>query len=181
MQSKSRLIRNKLMLGCALMAAAVLATPAAMARGYRGNGDDSGKVLGALVVGAVIGGVIASASQHDRYDNGYYYPAQNYPPQGYYQSYPSYPSYPAYSYDNGGYYNSYPSYGSVNVGVVYSSHGGRGYYGGSHGNYGHRSYGGRGGGYGGSHGYQGHGGYGGHGGSGNHGGGQGHYYSRHGH
>jgi hypothetical protein len=171
MQSKSSLIRNKLMLGCALVAAAVLATPAAMARDYRGHGDDTGKVLGALVVGAVIGGVIASASQHDRYDSGYYYPAQSYPPQGYYQSYPSYPSYPAYSYGNGGYYNSYPSYGGVNVGVVYSNRGGRGgYYGGSHGNYGHRSYGGHGGG---SHGYQqGHGGR---------GGGQGQYYSRHGH
>lgn len=181
MQSKSRLIRNKLMLGCALVAAAVLATPAAMARDYRGHGDDTGKVLGALVVGAVIGSVIASASQHDRYDSGYYYPAQSYPPQGYYQSYPSYPSYPAYSYGNGGYYNSYPSYGGVNVGVVYSNSGGHRYYGGSHGNYGQRSYGGRGGGYGGSHGYQGHGGYGGHGSSGNHGGSQGHYYSRHDH
>lgn len=170
MQRKSGSIRNKLMLAGGLVAAAVMATPVAMAHGY-GHNDDSGKVLGALVVGAVIGGVIASASQHDRYDNGYYYPAQSYPPQGYYQSYPSYP---AYSYGNGGYYNSYPSYpsypsyGGVNVGVVYSnsSRGGHGYYGGSHGNYGHRSYGGRGSG---SHGYQGHGG------------GQGHYYSRQGH
>jgi hypothetical protein len=181
MQSKSGLIRNKLMLACALVVAAVLAAPAAMARGYRGHGDDSGKVLGALVVGAVIGGVIASASQHDRYDSGYYYPAQSYPPQGYYQSYPSYPaysygnggyssypSYPAYSYGNGGYY-SYPSYGNVNVGVVYSSRGGHGYYGGSHG------YSGRGGYYGGSRGYHGGRSYGGRGGS------QGHYYSRHGH
>ena len=180
MQSKSGSIRNKLMLAGALVAAGVMATPVAMARGYHGHNDDSGKVLGALVVGAVIGGVIASASQHDRYDNGYYYPAQNYPPQGYYQSYPSYPSYPAYSYGNGGYYNSYPSYpryGGVNVGVVYSSssRGGRGYYGGSRGSYDHRSYGGHGGDYGGSHGSHGHGS------SGNHGGGQGHYYSRHGH
>jgi len=166
MKRKSGLIRNKLMLACALVAAAVLATPAAMARDYRGHGgDDSGKVLGALVVGAVIGGVIASASQHDRYDNGYYYPAQSYPPQGYYQSYPSYP---AYSYGNGGYYDSYPNYpgyGSVNVGVVYSGRGGHGYYGGSRGDsrgyYGHRSSGGHGGGYRGD--------------------GQGHYYSRHGH
>lgn len=172
MQRKSGLIRNKLMLACALVAAAVLATPAAMARGYRGHGDDSGKVLGALVVGAVIGGVIASASQHDRYDNGYYYPAQSYPPQGYYESYP------AYAYDDGGYYSypAYPSYGSVNVGVVYSGRGGHGYYGGSRGYYGHGGYGG------GSRGYYGHGSYGGHGrGYQDQGGGQGHYYSRHGH
>lgn len=164
MQRKSGLIRNKLMLACALVAAAVLATPAAMARGYRGHSDDSGKVLGALIVGAVIGGVIASASQHDRYDNGYYYPAQSYPPQGYYQNYTSYP---AYSYNDGGYYNypAYPSYGSVNVGVVYSGRGGHGYYGGS------RGY---------PRGYQGRGSYGGHGG-GYHGGSQGHYYSGHGH
>jgi len=137
-------LRNKLMLACALTAAAVLATPAAMARDYyRGHRDDSGKVLGALVVGAVIGGVIASASRssHTYYDGGYYYPAQSYPVQGYYQSYPSYPSYPAYSYGAG---YGYPSYGygsSVNVGVVYSSGGsrwrgrdGRGYDGG-HGYY----------------------------------------------
>jgi hypothetical protein len=162
MQRKSGSIRNKLMLACALVAAAVLATPAAMAHDYRGHGDDSGKVLGALVVGAVIGGVIASASaDHDRYyDNGYYYPPQSYPPQGYYESYP------AYSYNDDGYYSypAYPSYGSVNVGVVYTGRGGHGYYGGSRG-YDHRGYGGHGGYRGGDH----------------HGGGQGHYYSRHGH
>jgi len=53
-------LRNKLMLACALTVAAVLATPAAMARDYRGHRDDSGKVLGALVVGAVIGGVLGN-------------------------------------------------------------------------------------------------------------------------
>ncbi|MDE2496884.1 MAG: hypothetical protein KGK35_03570 [Xanthomonadaceae bacterium] len=172
MQRKPGSIRNKLMLAIALVAAAVLATPAAMAHDYRGSGDDSGRVLGALVVGAVIGGVIASASQHDRYDSGYYYPAQSYPAQGYYESYPSYP---AYSYGDGGYYSypSYPSYGGVNVGVVYSSRGGRGYYGSSNGYYGHRSYGGHGGG---SQYY-------GHRSSGGHGGwqGQGRYYPRQGH
>lgn len=161
MQRKSGSIRNKLMLACALVAAAVLATPAAMAHDYRGHGDDSGKVLGALVVGAVIGGVIASASaDHDRYyDNGYYYPPQSYPPQGYYESYP------AYSYNDGGHYSypAYPSYGSVNVGVVYSS-GGHGYYRGSRG-YDHRGYGGHGGYRGGDY----------------HVGGQEHYYSGHGH
>ena len=162
MQRKSGSIRNKLMLSCALVAAAVLATPAAMAHDYYRGHDDSGKVLGALVVGAVIGGVIASAStHHDRYyDGGYYYPAQSYPPQDYYESYP------AYSYNDGGYYSypAYPSYGSVNVGVVYTGRGGHGYYGGSRG-YDHRGYGG-------------HGGY---RGSDHHSDGQGHYYSRHGH
>lgn len=162
MQGKSGSIRNKLMVGCALVAAAVLATPAAMAHdGYRGHGDRSGDVLGALIVGAVIGGVLVSASQHHRdyYGGGYYYPAQAYPQPAYYGGYP------AYSYNDGGYYNypSYPSYGSVNVGVVYGNHdnhwrnpGGR-YYGGSHGYYGNHGYGG---------GYH---------------GGQGRYYSRHGH
>lgn len=119
-------IRDKLMLACALVMAGVLATPAAMAHDhYRGHRDDTGKVLGALVVGAVIGGVIASSS-HQRdtyYGGGYYAPAPvYYPSQGYYGNYP------AYSYGTG-YYGSpayYPSYGSVNVGVVYTS-GGRHY------------------------------------------------------
>ena len=118
MQRKSGSIRNKLMVAVALVLAAVLATPAAMAHGY--HRDRSGDVLGALVVGAVIGGVIASASQSDRgYYDGGYYPAQSYPPPGYYQSYP------AYSYGGPGYYSD-PGYGygsSVNVGVVYSSGG----------------------------------------------------------
>ena len=171
MKSRPGSIRNKLMLACALTAAAVLATPAAMAHDYRGHRDDSGKVLGALVVGAVIGGVIASASEHhhDYYSGGYYYPApQAYAPAGYYES--GYASYPTY----GGYYSypSYPSYGygsSVNVGVVYSSGGSyhRGYYDGRY-NRGSRYYDG-------SRGYYGNrGGY-------HHGGGQGRYYSRHGH
>ena len=127
MKSRPGSIRNKLMLACAMTAAAVLATPAAMAHDYRGHRDDSGKVLGVLVVAPVIGGVTASASQSSQtyYDGGYYYPTQAYPAQGYYQSYPSYPSYgyPAYSYGTG---YGYPSYGygsSVNVGVVYSSGG----------------------------------------------------------
>ena len=131
MQRKPGSIRNKLMVGTALVAAAVLATPAAMARGYHG-GDRSGDVIGALVVGAVIGGVIASASQRDSgyYDGGYYPAPAYYPPQGYYESYPPqgyYQSYPAYAYGDSGYYGN-PGYGygsSVNVGVVYSSGGGR--------------------------------------------------------
>ncbi len=146
MKSRPGSIRNKLMLACALTAAAVLATPAAMAHDYRGHRNDSGKVLGALVVGAVIGGVIASASQrsHTYYDGGYYYPAQSYPTQGYYQSYPtypSYPSYPAYSYGTGYGYPAYAYGNSVSVGVVYSSGGshwrGRDYrrHGGGHGYY----------------------------------------------
>ncbi len=159
MQSKTASIRNKLMAACALVMAAVLAAPAAMAHdGYRGHGDHSGDVLGALVVGAVIGGVLASASHHhDRYyDGGYAYPAQPYPSN-------YYGSYPAYAYGNGGYYG-YPGYGGgVSVGVVYSNRGGdydrrgydrsRRYYG----NYGHDGRGDR---------YQ---------------GGRGHYYDRHGH
>lgn len=168
MDSKTGSIRNKLMVACALVVAAVLATPAAMAHDhYRGHGDHSADVLGALVVGAVIGGVLVSASEHhDRYYDGGYYSAPAYPQQGYYGGYPAayaYPSYPAYSYGNGGYYND-PSYGgSVNVGVVYSNgnrwrgRDGR-YYGGS------RGY------------YRGHQGYG----RGDHGD-RGRYYSRHGH
>lgn len=119
MQRQSGSIRNKLMLACALVVAAAFATPAAMAHGaYRGHGGNGADVLGALVVGAVIGGVLVSASQHDHdyYRGGYAYPAPAYP-QGYYGGYP------AYSY-GGGY--GYPSYGSVNVGVVYS-HRGDGY------------------------------------------------------
>ena len=156
MQTKSGSIRNKLMLACAFAVAAVLATPAAMAHDYRGHWDDSGKVLGALVIGAVIGGVIASASQHhnDHYNGGYYYPAQPYPSN-------YYGSYPAYSYGNGYYGDPGYSYGGrVNVGVVYSSHG----------SYNHRYRGSRH--YGGSYGNH-RGGY--------HHGGRGHYYPRHGH
>jgi hypothetical protein len=128
MTSRPGSVRNKLMFACALAAAAVLATPAAMAHDYyRGHRDDSGKVLGALVVGAVIGGVIASASHNSRtyYDSGYY------------------SSYPGYSYGTGYGYPGYGYYGSsVNVGVVYGSGGnhwrgrdGRGYYNGGHGYY----------------------------------------------
>lgn len=138
--------RNKLMVACALVAAAVLATPAAMAHDrYYGHGDRAGGLLGALIVGAVIGGVVASANSHDDryyYDSGYYAP-QPYPyASGYYgynayPSYPAYSSYPAYGY-GGGYYGS-----GVNVGVYYSGgrrgydrgyyRGSNGYYGGSHG------------------------------------------------
>ncbi len=144
MQARSGSFRNKLMVACALVAAAVLATPVAMAHEHRGDGDRTAAVVGALVVGAVIGGVVASASHHDHYYGGYYgggygYPAQSYP-SGYYGGYPaySYNSYPAYSYNsypaysyNGypAYYGGYsypPSYGSrVRIGVVYSNRGDR--------------------------------------------------------
>ena len=162
--------RNKLMIAGAFAAAAVLATPVAMARDHYGHGNRSGDMLGALIVGAVIGGVVASASSHhDRYyyDNDYYAP-QPYPSSYYgYSSYPTYPAYPAYGY--GGYYGS-----GVNVGVRYSSgrndwrghdrsdyRGSNGYYyGGSQGRSDHR----------GSHGRSDH-----------RGNDRGHYYSRHGH
>jgi len=135
MQQTSASLRNKLMVACALVAAAVLATPAAMAHEHHGHGDRAGAMIGALVVGAVIGGVVASASHDDDYyRGGYYYPAQPYPSDYYgYNSYPSYPynSYPSYSYNSypsyygGGYYYP-PTYGSrVNIGVVYSNRGGR--------------------------------------------------------
>jgi hypothetical protein len=70
--------RNKLMVACALVMAAILATPAAIARDhYRHGGDDTAKVVGALVVGAVIGGVLASSSHRDNYySGGNYYTAQ---------------------------------------------------------------------------------------------------------
>lgn len=129
MQQKTGSIRNSLVLACSLAVAAMFAAPTAMARGgYYGHSDRSADVLGALVVGAVIGGVLVSASQQDRgYRGDAYYPAPAYPVQGYYGGYPTYGnggyygSYPAYG--NGGYYGT-PSYGygsSVNVGVVYSS------------------------------------------------------------
>ncbi|MGH8214272.1 MAG: hypothetical protein ACREPZ_01035 [Rhodanobacteraceae bacterium] len=141
MQNRSDSLRNKLMVACALVTVAILATPAAMARDHYRNSNDTAKVVGALVVGAVIGGVLASSSHHDNYyRGGYNYPAQAYP-SNYYGSYPaySYNSYPAYSYNSypAYSYNSYPSYGSnyyapaprygsgVRVGVVYSSHGDR--------------------------------------------------------
>lgn len=131
-------LRNKLMIACALVMAAVLATPAAMARDHYRHSDNTGAVVGALVIGAVIGGVLASSSHHDNYyQGGYAYPAQPYPssyygsyPSNYYGSYPaySYNSYPAYGY-NSGYYAPAPRYGSrVSVGVVYSSHGDRSRY-----------------------------------------------------
>jgi hypothetical protein len=117
MQRKTGSIRNSLVLACSLAVAAMLAAPTAMARGgYHGHSDRSADVLGALVVGAVIGGVLVSASQQDRgYRGDAYYPAPAYyPTQGYYGGYPTY--------GNGGYYGS-PNYGyggSVSVGVVYS-------------------------------------------------------------
>src|SRR5581483_4738450 len=79
-------LRNKLMAGCVLIAACVLATPAALAGdGYshHGSSHDS-DVLGALVVGAVIGGVLVSATQH-HHDYGYGYPGgAYYAPTAYY-------------------------------------------------------------------------------------------------
>ncbi|MGH8190555.1 MAG: hypothetical protein ACREP2_03830 [Rhodanobacteraceae bacterium] len=172
MQRTSRSIRNKLMVACAFVVACVLAAPTAFAHDGRSHHSNNGAdVLGALVVGAVIGGVLVSASQnhHDYYNSGYNYPPPAYPSAGYYSGYP------AYAYGSPGY--AYPSYGygsRVNVGVVYNSHGNRAptrYYRG-------RSY------YGGSHGYNGSRGY--YGNRGNHyvrghQGSQGRYYQRHGH
>jgi hypothetical protein len=130
MQSRFASLRNKLMVACAFAVAGVLATPAAFAHGnyheHSGSHDDD--VVGALIVGAVIGGVLVSASHHDRYyQGGYYYPAQPYAPVSYYGDYPAY-------YGSGGY--GYPA----TVGVTYVSgyRGGRGYYHGSpHDHYGY--------------------------------------------
>lgn len=167
-------IRNKLMVACALVVACVLAAPTALAGDghYRHSGNNNADVIGALVVGAVIGGVLVSAAQDNHRDYygagyGYNYPQPAYPQPGYYGGYP------AYSYGNAGY--AYPGYGygsRVNIGVVYSSGGrsnyrynnGRSYHGGSQGYYGNRGSYRRGGHY---NGYgRGH---------------QGHYYQRHGH
>jgi hypothetical protein len=108
-------LRDKLMIACALVAACVLAAPSALAHDrYRGGSHDA-DVLGALVVGAVIGGVLVGASRHQ--DEGYYYPAQPYGPVVYDDG----------PYYDGGYY-AYPDEGyggAVSVGV-YS--GGGGYY-----------------------------------------------------
>ncbi len=113
MQRKSISLGSKLMAGCALVVACVLATPAAMAHGRHGN-NNTADVVGALVVGAVIGGVLVSASQHhDNYrQDRYYYPPQAYAPVGYNNYYNSYPA-----------YQSYPYGGGVSVGVVYSNGG----------------------------------------------------------
>lgn len=154
MQLKFSSLRGKLMVGCALLVACVLAAPAAMAHDrYQGRGSHDSNLLGALVVGAVIGGVLVSASNHHRdyYGSGYYYPTASYAPGGYYGGYNG--GYPAYGY--GGSYNSYPAYGyggGVNVGVVYSNRGG--YYGGSRGYYSHGYNG-----YRGNNGYRGRDGY----------------------
>lgn len=121
MQRTTTSLRNRFMLGCALAAACALAAPSAFARGHYGHhGNHSGDTLAALLVGAVIGGVLVSVSNHDHdyYRGGYYYPPQPYASYGY--GYPGYA--PAY-------YGGYPGYGytgGVNVGVVYS---GGGYYG----------------------------------------------------
>ena len=112
-------LRNKLMAGTALVMACALATPAAFARDH--NGHDDSDVLGALVVGAVIGGLLVSATDHDR-DYGYY-PARSYAPVGYYGA--AYRSAPYYGpgYHGGGYY---PRYG-YGHGVSVNIHSGRGH------------------------------------------------------
>ncbi len=130
MQRQSTSLRSKLAVAGVLILALVLAAPTAMARDhhYRHGGHDrSADVLGALVVGAVIGGVLVSASNHhhDRYRGGYYYPARPYASYGYASPQP----YPAPVGYYGGYYGSQPGYGyrgRVNIGVVYSS--GHGHY-----------------------------------------------------
>lgn len=124
MQSRARSIRGKLVILAAGALAIVLAAPVASARDHYYHRDSSrgADVVGALVVGAVIGGVLASASQSRDayYDGGYYPPPQAYPPPAayypppapvYYQPYPAYPQ-PVYG-------------GGVSLGVVYSSGGGR--------------------------------------------------------
>lgn len=144
MKILSASIRNKLMVACGLVTAVMLASPAALAHdGYYHHGDRAGDLLGALVVGAVIGGVVASTHRDRYYYDGGYYAPQPYP-SGYYgynngYAYPAYQSYPAYGY--GGYYGS-----GVNVGVYYRGgydhwrghdrgyyRDSRGYYGGSQG------------------------------------------------
>ncbi|HEX5354528.1 MAG TPA: hypothetical protein VFW60_10650 [Rhodanobacteraceae bacterium] len=108
MQLKSTSIRNKLMVACAFVVAGVLATPAAFAQSHHDRRNHSADVIGALVVGAVIGGVLVSASQHQNgyYGNRYEYPERAYPP-------------PPRYYGDSGYYRN-PGYGSVNIGVVYT-------------------------------------------------------------
>lgn len=132
--------RNKLMLAIAFVAVAALAAPAAMARDYQPvrHGSHDSDMLGALIVGAVIGGVLVSASQHhdryyygDRYGYGYapqptyYGGGYAYAPQPAYGNY--YGGYPGYSsggyYGNRGYTPGY-GYGQVNVRIG----GGHGYY-----------------------------------------------------
>ncbi len=127
MQRRFSALRNKLMVGSALIAACVLSTPAALAHDRYDHDSRDSDLLGALVVGAVIGGVLVSATQH-RHDYGYYYPAQSggYAPSGYYgAAYYGGPYYrgPYYGrgYYGGGYFPRY-GYGS-GVNLSYSSRG----------------------------------------------------------
>ena len=117
--------RNKSMLLCALAVTATLAAPGAFARdhGYYGGyhdysrhgwHHDHGNTVGALIAGALIGGVIVNAIDHSSHRT--YYPQPYYapppPPPGYYYD-DGYRGQPYYDngYNNSGYYNQPTYYG----------------------------------------------------------------------
>ncbi|HET9834832.1 MAG TPA: hypothetical protein VFP88_00590, partial [Rhodanobacteraceae bacterium] len=110
--------RNKLMLLCGLLTAGMIAAPGAFARDHHYNrhsgyqhydrhnswhGRDHNSNVGALLAGALIGGVIVNAIDNsDSYSRTYYSPPSGYYNDGYGSSgyYNN-----GYGYDGGGYYD----------------------------------------------------------------------------
>lgn len=126
MQTQRSRFRNKVMLLCGLLTAGMIAAPGAFARDhdysrYSGHRDydrhgwhdrDHGNNVGALLAGAIIGGVIVNAIDHSHdYSRTYYAP-----PSGYYY--------------NGGYgYNGNRYYDNGDGGGYYGNGYGTTYYG----------------------------------------------------
>jgi hypothetical protein len=127
MQTQRSRFRNKVMLLCGLLTAGMIAAPGAFARdhdysrysGHRDYGrhgwhDRSHNNVGALLAGAIIGGVIVNAldNSHD-YSRTYYAP-----PSGYYYN-------DGYGYDGSRYYDN--GYGGGYYGNGDTTYYGNGY------------------------------------------------------